>query len=342
MRSAKKIKIGFVFDDTLDSFDGVAQNVKLFGSWLTKQGHEVCYLVGETELKEWAGGKVYSLSKNQKVTFNGNQARIPLISKKNNIKKVLEKEHFDVLHVQAPYSPFMAQRVMRLANKKTIIIATFHVAPMGMLPRIGGRLLRLIYGKSLKRFDQIYSVSTEAAEYAKSAFGVESEILPNVIDVERFNKAHKSTKLNKNTVVFLGRLVKRKGCRELIDAFTLLYQQNSKVKLLIGGKGPEVEELKNLVIKNDLNDVVNFLGFIEEKDKPALLASAHIACFPSISGESFGVSLLEAMAAGKGVVLAGDNPGYRTILKGRSAMLVNPKNKLAFAGRLSELLENKS
>jgi phosphatidylinositol alpha-mannosyltransferase len=335
------MKIGFVFDDTLDSYDGVAQNVKLFGQWMQAQGHEVRYLVGETKMLEWADGRVYSLSKNQKVAFNGNVARVPLPANKKRIQQVLETENFDILHVQMPHSPFMAQKVVNAASDKVAVIGTFHVAPSGVLSKVGGRLLRLMYLNGLNRFDALLSVSDAAADYAKSAFGVKTSIMPNVIELAKFQVPNKKIKVDKDNILFLGRLVKRKGARQLIEAFYILSQYNPNATLSIGGDGPERTRLEELVKKYNLQSRVSFLGFIEEQEKANLLASSAIDCFPSLYGESFGISLLEGMAASPGAVIAGNNPGYKTILKKRPQMLVDPINSLAFAGKLSEILDNK-
>jgi phosphatidylinositol alpha-mannosyltransferase len=335
------MKIGFVFDDTLDSYDGVAQNVKLFGQWMQAQGHEVRYLVGETKMLEWADGRVYSLSKNQKVAFNGNVARVPLPANKKRIQQVLETENFDILHVQMPHSPFMAQKVVNAASDKVAVIGTFHVAPSGVLSKVGGRLLRLMYLNGLNRFDALLSVSDAAADYAKSAFGVKTSIMPNVIELAKFQVPNKKIKVDKDNILFLGRLVKRKGARQLIEAFYILSQYNPNATLSIGGDGPERTGLEELVKKYNLQSRVSFLGFIEEQEKANLLASSAIDCFPSLYGESFGISLLEGMAASPGAVIAGNNPGYKTILKKRPQMLVDPINSLAFAGKLSEILDNK-
>jgi phosphatidylinositol alpha-mannosyltransferase len=336
------LKVGFVFDDSLDSFDGVSQYVKTFGAWLSSEGHEVRYLVGQTRMQEWAGGKVYSLAKNQKVTFNGNQARIPLPANKNRIKEVLESEQFDLLHVQVPYSPFLAQKIINAAKPSVAIVGTFHVAPGSIFSAWGGYGLRLMYGKSLGRFDQIVSVSSAAAKYASSSFGIKTDILPNVIEVSKFARAAKKIKLGKSAkILFFGRLVKRKGAKELVEAFSILNKYDRATNLVIAGDGPERKNLELLVRNLKLEDRVKFLGFIEEADKAKLMGSAAIVCFPSLGGESFGIVLLEAMAAGAGVVIGGDNPGYKTVLGERPQLLFDPKNALSFAGRLSELLENK-
>jgi phosphatidylinositol alpha-mannosyltransferase len=341
MPTNKKLKIGFVFDDTLDSYDGVAQYVKTLGAWFTAQNHEVRYLVGETKMLQWAGGKVYSMSKNQKVVFNGNRLSIPLPASSRKIKRVVREENFDVLHVQVPYSPFMAQKVIKCAGADTAIIGTFHIAPLGLLSEWGSRGLRLLYGKNLRRFDTMLSVSPPAADFAKRAYGIISAISPNVIEYDKFAGV-KNTKNKAGVILFFGRLVKRKGARELIDAFNILHKHNKKAKLIIAGKGPERKSLEEQVAKLGLQSNVEFLGFIEEAEKPKLLASAEIACYPSTGGESFGIVLIEAMAAGAGVVLGGNNPGYSSVLGDKPQLLVDPKNPLAFAGKLSELLENKT
>jgi phosphatidylinositol alpha-mannosyltransferase len=333
------VKIGFVFDDSLDSYDGVAQYVKNLGGWLSEQGHEVRYLVGETKMLFWEGGKVYSMSKNIKVSFNGNQARIPYKASKKRIKEILRDEQFDILHVQIPYSPLMSQKIINVADNKSAIIGTFHVAPGDFMSTWGGHILRLLYRNSIKKFGKILSVSIAAEKYAKSAFHVNTTILPNVVDVEKFKSAY--TKNKTRDILFFGRLVPRKGAKEMIEAFNILSKYEKNVRLSIAGSGPMENELKKLVHELKIDEKVEFLGFIEEADKAKLLASAKIVCFPSLGGESFGIVLIEAMAAGGGVVIGGDNAGYRSVLGKKSELLFNPKDPLAFAGKLSELLKNK-
>ncbi|PJE65187.1 glycosyltransferase family 1 protein [Candidatus Saccharibacteria bacterium CG10_big_fil_rev_8_21_14_0_10_47_8] len=337
-KAKSPLKIGFVFDDSLDSSDGVAQYVKALGSWLGGQGHEVRYLVGETRASEWYGGKIYSLARNQRIIFNGNRLSIPLPAKRSRIKQVLETEGFDVLHVQVPHSPLMSQRVINAAGPNTAIVGTFHILPSGWLTSWGSRLLRLMYGSGLARFDKIYSVSPPAAEFAKSAFGLDTEILPNVVDINRFEAA-KTTKEPKNTkkIVFLGRLVKRKGAVELLRAYA---KADLDAELIIAGDGPLRNKLESFVTSHNLGSKVSFLGFIDERDKPGLLNGANIACFPSLYGESFGIVLIEAMAAGAAIVLGGNNPGYCSVLDNKPELLVDPKNTEEFATKLKQLLSD--
>ncbi len=337
----KKLSVGFLYDDTLDSNDGVAQVVKRLGGWLTEQGHDVRYLVGQTQATEWQGGRIYSLSRNIKVHFNGNDLSMPVLSSRRKIRAVLASGQFDVLHVQMPYSPFMAGRVINMANKDTAIVGTFHILPSGWLSNWGSRLLKLMYGGGLKRFDLVSATSQPAAAFAGSVYGLLAKVIPNPINLSSF-KPSKSVPSIDGHIVFLGRLVKRKGCSQLLEAFLELTKTIPEVRLTIAGDGPQRAKLQKFVRKNNLGKSVKFLGFIDEAAKPALLASANIACFPSLYGESFGIVLIEAMAAGAGVVLGGNNPGYASVLADQPTLLINPKNTSAFAGRMAELLGAKA
>ena len=340
MKTAK-LKIGFVFDDSLDSTDGVAQYVKTLGVWLGAQGHQVSYLVGETKMKNWAGGRVFSLSKNARVVFNRNRLSVPLPASRRKIKHVLQDEDFDVLHVQVPHSPFLAQRVMNAASDKVAIVGTFHIFPAGWLAKLGSKSLRAAYLGGLGRIDQLISVSQPAARFAKQYFRLSSRVLPNVVDVQRFASASGEPSPSPQ-IVFLGRLVSRKGAMELFKAFKVLHSTMPEVRLIVAGDGPQRKSLERYAEKNNLQKVVTFLGKIPEKQKPPLLASADIACFPSLGGESFGIVLIEAMAAGAKVVVGGNNPGYQSVLGGYPELLIDPADSVKFASRLKRFLSDQS
>lgn len=339
MRKDPRLKVGLVFDDTLDSSDGVAQYVKTLGAWLSAQGHDVSYLVGQTSLKNWSGGEVNSLSKNIKVRFNGNNLTIPLPANRRRIKQLLSQKNFDVLHVMLPYSPFMAAHVIRSAGNQTAIIGTFHIFPSGKLSAWGSRLLRFALSGTMNRFDRVVSVSPAAADFAYRAYGIESSVVPNAVDLGRF-RGVKAEHTDSRRIVFLGRLVERKGAGSLLKAFARLAQTVPDVQLIIAGDGPLRSKLSSQASKLGVSQLVHFRGFIPEDDKPALLASADIACFPSLYGESFGIVLIEAMAAGAKTVLAGNNPGYASVLGEQPILLVNPLRTDEFASRMAELLND--
>jgi phosphatidylinositol alpha-mannosyltransferase len=181
------------------------------------------------------------------------------------------------------------------------------------------------------------SVSAAAQTYAKQSFGIDTIISPNVISIRDFHLRQPVVEKGKR-IIFLGRLVERKGCLQLIKAFSLLHRSLPQARLIIAGDGPQRQKLEKYVNNQHLDHVVDFLGYVREEDKASLLASADIACFPSLYGESFGIVLIEAMAAGAEVVLGGDNAGYSTVLGERPKLLINPTETQMFAERLTELL----
>lgn len=340
----KALKIGLVLDDGLDSPDGVQQYVLALGEWLQSEGHSVVYLVGETEREDIRN--IRSLSRNVSVSSNGNTLTIPLIASRKQLKTVLKEEQFDILHVQTPYSPMMGERLIRLAGPSTAVVGTFHILPHSKFITFGtyalGLWCRLF---SLRRFDAMLSVSAVAATYAKNTFGIDSTILPNVVDYKRFKSASPLRLYSDKTltVLFLGRLVPRKGCRLLLEAINQLERSNDKLpkyRVVVCGRGPLSNQLKSYAKDHEL-DQVEFAGFISEADKPSYYASADVAVFPSNGGESFGIVLLEAMASGKAAVLAGDNPGYRSVMEPKAnELLFNPRSVDELAEKLKKLLND--
>lgn len=333
----KQLKIGFVLDTSLDPPDGVQQYILRLGEWLAHEGHEVHYLVGETKRTDVPN--VHSLSKNVSVTFNGNKMTIPLWAHGAKVKRLLAEQRFDILHVQSPYHPLMAQYIVR-KNKTAGVVSTFHILPYGKLAAFANRLLGMTLKPSLKRIDAFLSVSSAAAVFQKQTFGVDSQVLPNVFDYPRFANAQPLLpKDDVVTILFLGRLVERKGCQYLLQALaTLELASLPKIRVVVCGKGALMEQLQDFATEHGLADVVEFAGFVSEDDKPGYYASADISVFPSTSGESFGIVLLEAMASGRSSVLAGNNPGYATVMQPRPDLLIDPKDTTAFASKLQELI----
>ncbi|HIA91684.1 TPA: glycosyltransferase family 1 protein [Candidatus Saccharibacteria bacterium] len=332
---SKKLKIGFVFDDSLDRTDGIQQYIKTVGRWLLAHGHDVKFLVGETKHGPFPD-RTYSLSKNFKVTGNGNSLSIPLPASSKQIKEVLAAEKFDVLHVQAPYNPLLAGKVLKHADSSTKKVGTFHIDADQWFTKAGARVMGFLQNKSLRQFDSFVSVSKAAQRFAHNNYSVSTEILPNVI---QFAKANTSANKSRHSLVFLGRLVERKGCRHLLEAVALL---EKKYMLTICGDGPQRKSLEALVDGLGLRDRVTFLGRVSEEEKYNQLAKAELAVFPSLHGESFGIVLLEAMSVGT-VTLGGDNPGYRTVLEDQAEhLLVDPTNTTELAARITTLVEDDS
>lgn len=335
-----KLKIGIVFDDTLDKPDGVQQYILTIGAWLRAQGHDVHYIVGQTTRQDIV--HTHSMGRNVKVRFNQNRMSIPLPVSKAKIRALLAREKFDVLHVQVPYSPQLSARVIAAAPKTTAVVGTFHIAPHSKVVHAANRLLGMWLRGTIRRFDAMIAVSQVAKTFARQTFNIDCEVLPNTINLEPFLAGKPMSKYaNAPTIVFLGRLVERKGCQYLLAAVAELRKTYTKpLSVVICGGGPLEQELRAYVAAHNLQDTVSFEGYIDEADKPNYLASADIVAYPSTGGESFGIVILEAMAAARGMVMAGDNPGYASVLEAHPDALFDPHDTAAFAAWLRTYLED--
>lgn len=314
------MRIALVIDDSLDRPDGVQQYMTTLGDYYQSQGHEAHYIT--TKTKQAVYPNIHNLGYSIKTKFNGNVLTMPLPLKKRKAKRLLKNEAFDVVHVQLPYSPFFSGTLISLLPKHTALFGTFHILPYNAMSKLGTRLLGAISVFSLRRFDNLYSVSQPAQEFAKKHYGIDTQILPNAIATESFKNSAKQPELR---VVFLGRLVKRKGCEHFLRIMAKVSAVEPSFLIEIAGDGPERAKLEHLAETLGLSDRIAFHGFVDEQQKRQLLANATVAVFPSLGGESFGIVLVEAMSAGA-VVIAGDNPGYRSVMHGNNDQLIQPNN----------------
>lgn len=307
-----KLTIAFLFDDSLDRPDGVQQYILALGNYFTSLGHVVYYLTGDSKRKDIVN--MVPLATNLTVSFNRNKLSIPIFVDRKKIKSVVNDLNIDVLHVQLPYSPLLAGLVIRSTPKKVAIFGTFHIVGYGILQKYANKLLYLLSKNTLKRFNTIFSVSEPAKKFAYDNYHIKSEILPNVIDFNKYYTRDNLLKTNKKiTILFVGRLVARKGCITLLESISLL-KNKLDFEVLIAGDGPLKKMLKEYCVSNKIDTLVNFLGHVTESKKIELYQKADISVFPSTGGESFGIVLLEALSANHSVVLAADNYGYQSVL----------------------------
>lgn len=336
------MKIGYVVDDTLDKPDGVQQYVLAVGEWMRSRGHDVHYITGQTVRTDIAN--IHSMSKNMRVIFNGNRLTVPFRAPKRAIRTLLDAQQFDVLHVQMPYSPLMAQRVLRAARQSVAKVGTFHIMPYSRSVFVLTRVLGWVLRPSLRQLRYVFAVSPAAQEFANCAFGVNAVVLGNGIDLQPFLQAQPLPEYaSKPTIAYLNRLVPRKGSQHLLAAVRALVQDMGYTKpfqVLVGGKGELSAELQHYIDRHNLADYVRLLGFVPEAIKPRFLASADIVVYPSTGGESFGIVLLEGMAASRGVVLAGNNPGYASVMHTLPDQLFDANDIAAFAELLKTYLDD--
>jgi phosphatidylinositol alpha-mannosyltransferase len=233
----------------------------------------------------------------------------------------------DVLHLHEPLSP--GPNHAALVGTTIPAVGTFHSARSG---RNGWyETFRPGLKPMMRRLAVPTAVSEDAMRQVTLTFGGQCEILPNGVDVPAL--AHGPiTPSAAPAIVFVGRHEQRKGLAVLLDAFAGLERD---ADLWVIGDGPEGSTLRARGVPR-----VHWLGRVTEDEKHARLRGATIACFPAIEGESFGVVLLEAMAAGTAVV-ASDIDGYRTVSRAdQEALLVPPGDVERLRGALRHLLDD--
>lgn len=331
------MKIGFVLDDTLDTPDGVQQYVLLLGNWLQQQGHEVHYITTASQRDDVQ--HLHAIGRNLRIKFNKNVVPFVLPTSPRKIAAVLEHEQFDILHIQLPYHPGFGARVISLAPPQTAIVGTFHIAPYSATEQTLTRVLGYWMKPTKPKFDAVMSVSKPAQKLAQESFGLRSQIVPNMVDVASFRLGKSLNHHAPPKIIFLGRLVPRKGCEHFIKSLALLQQP---FQATIIGDGNQRAKLEQLVASHQLDRQVTFAGFVSEAKKRKLLSQADMAVFPATGGESFGIVLIEAMAAGSCVVLAGNNPGYSSVMGSLPQALFDPTNHAEFAETMTRYLENQA
>jgi phosphatidylinositol alpha-mannosyltransferase len=263
------------------------------------------------------------------VRYPSNGSIAPITTSKAAARRTLEALRVlepDVLHLHEALSPGINHAALVATDIPAV--GTFHAA----LPGRNGwyDALRLPLRKMVDRLDVRTAVSEEAQRNVEVAFGGRCEILPNGVAVPTFADAEPWPS-PKPAVCFVGRHERRKGLGVLLAAYQGL---DRDVALWVIGEGPETAALRG----RD-GEGVTWLGPVSEVEKAQRLRGATVACFPSIEGESFGVVLLEAMAAGAPVV-ASDLTGYRHVARdGREALLVPPDDPTALRAALQRVLD---
>ena len=240
--------------------------------------------------------------------------------------RALRDEQFDVLHVHEPLAP--GPTLTAIVLKQSPIVATYH--------RSGPSKFYDYFNRPAKwaasRIEINCAVSEEAAKTAREALGGEYEILFNGIDLDLFHNQGQR-KINP-TILFVGRHEPRKGLEVLIRSMDYLPQE---VNLWVASEGPETNRLKDLA-NGDRR--ISWLGTISDSEKIQRLQECSVLCAPSLGGESFGIVLLEAMAAGTPVV-ASSIPGYAKLVRGGAdAILTKTGDPISLSDGLRLALYN--
>ncbi len=332
------MKIAQVSPYSWDAPGGVQAHIRQLTKRLRGRGHEVLILSpGEYPGFDPPGVKI--VGRPFHVRVNGAVARICFSrSSQRVVRDALEEFAPDVVHAHDP----LVTSTSRWATMQTTapVVATFHsyFAPDSLAGRCYTALAP--FGASVwRRLAQRIAVSEAARESVSSRMGDEPiRIVPNGTDVHVFERAVPAKLPKGRTILFVGRLEPRKGFPIAVRAFARLAQHYSDLQLIVVGEGVEREAVE--VLPRALRTRVHLLGRVSDNVLPTYYAAADVFIAPSLGSESFGIVLVEAMAAGLPII-ASDIAGYREVVRaGREALLVPSGDPAALADSVQHLFEH--
>ena len=314
---------------------GVTVHISNLERYFTKWGHEVKILAPCSSPIN--NPRVIQIGHPVSVPSGGSIARITLSLTLNpRVRTILDKENFDVVHIHEPLTPMLPYSVLRLS--RALNVGTFHACHQkaGLYG-----ITRLILKHWFGRLHGRIAVSQPALEYVSKYFPGEYVVIPNGVDVQQFNPGTTKVTSNGNkTILFVGRLEKRKGLDYLLGAYQQIKLKSPGTKLVIVGPGSLLRQKYDRLVKDRQLSDVTFAGFVPNEELPRYYAAADVFCAPATGEESFGMVLLEAMAMGKPVVASAIKGYSQLINSGVDGLLVPPKNEAALAQAIISLLED--
>ncbi|MGF0318594.1 glycosyltransferase family 4 protein [Nocardia fluminea] len=312
------MKIGMVCPYSFDVPGGVQAHVVELARVFIERGHKVSVLApasDDTPLPDF----VVSAGRAVAIPYNGSVARLsfgPMAY--TRIRRWIDSNDFDVLHIHEPNAPSLSMLALKIAEGP--IVATFHTSTTKslVLSTFQG-VLRPYHEKISGRI----AVSELARRWQVEALGSDAVEIPNGVDVSAFARGEPLDGYPRagRTVLFLGRFDEpRKGMDVLLGALPTLIDHHPDVEILIVGRGDE-DRLRREAGPHAGH--LRFLGQVSDEEKAAALRSADVYVAPNLGGESFGIILIEAMAAGTPVV-ASELDAFRRVLRDGTAGMLTP------------------
>jgi phosphatidylinositol alpha-mannosyltransferase len=327
------MRIALVCPYAWDDPGGVQVHVRALGERLLARGHRV---VGFAPARARPSeGWVRAIGRPVGLTYNASSAPIdPRPWSALEVRRSLERFGPEVVHVHEPFAPSTA--LWAVLTSRAPIVATFHSgATRSRLFDAAAPLVRPL----ARRLKASIAVSEAAERFAATRLGGVFERIPNGVDVGAWARAEpRPDLLGAPAILFCGRLDRRKGFRFAVRAFARLARERPDLRLVVAGDGPERAALSGL--EPQVRGRVRMLGAVPNAELPPVHAACAAYAGAAIGGESFGVVLVEAMAAGLPVV-ASDIPGYREVVRdGVDGLLVPPADAGALAAGLGRVLDD--
>lgn len=322
---------------------GVNSHVAQLSDELRRRGHRVRVIAPQTGRPAATEGlpadRFTPMGRTVSLSAGGSTARVSLawwLYRK--VRGLMTKEDFDVVHLHEPLAPLLPY--LALHHSRAVNIGTFHAfaACRGLY-----RLSRPALQRWQRQLHGRIAVSAAARTFVAAHFPQHAyQVIPNGIDYRRFADAKPFPHLRDGrfNLLFVGRKDKRKGLRYLLEAFRRLSAQRNDLRLIVVGPGePDRDSARSLsAIAGAAPGSVLLTGEVGHSELPRYYASADVFCSPATGGESFGIVLAEAMAAGVPVV-ASDIDGYRDVVAhGEQGLLTPPQDPAALSDAISRII----
>lgn len=315
---------------------GVQTHVRDMAGWLRSQGHDV-RIVAPDDGSEEEG--LYPLGGFRKITLHGTSFEIARANRKavQTCARDLREWGANVVHLHTPWTPMMAWQIWKALKLPTV--ATFHAT----LPESAGfdpmtAFLNRAARYFSKRLDHIV-VPSRAPQAQWEQLGLPAPtIISPTIDLSRWRAAC-GTPTDRLKIVYLGRLEERKGLNVLLDAWQDIAAMLPRAELTIAGSGELQSAIETQISSLGLQRI-RLIPAPDDATAKSLVGESDLFLAPALEGESFGLVLIEAMAAGT-LPIAASNAGFRTVMTGAGqSLLVAPGDALALAERVIEVASN--
>jgi phosphatidyl-myo-inositol alpha-mannosyltransferase len=328
-RPPAAVRVALVCPYAWDRDGGVQSHVRSLAHVLRARDHEVTVLAPFVS-RSPQGGEAFRVGKAYGIPANGSVAPIafgPVAAA--SVRRALRAVQPEIVHLHEPLIPSIS--LLALWSSEAPVVGTFHAAAESSL---GYHLSRPVLQRAAKRLAVRTAVSDAARDLVARYIPGDYVLTPNGVETARFAGERVASADGVRRILFLSRIERRKGLEVLIQALTRLRDLN--VQLVVAGTGPEERASSSLA--DSLQVSARFLGRVPDDDVPRLYREADVYCAPALGGESFGIVLVEAMAAGAPVVCS-DLPGFRAVA-GDAARLVPAGDPGPLADALREILQN--
>ncbi|MGA1146604.1 MAG: glycosyltransferase family 4 protein [Candidatus Nanopelagicales bacterium] len=325
------MRIGLVCPYAWDVPGGVRSHISDLALTLRSRGHHVDVLAPAEEdedLPEWVtdGGRPVA------VPYNGSVARLSFgVKATRRVRAWIRDGDFDIVHIHEPLAPSLSLLTCWAARGP--LVATWHSSHDRSRVLTAGYY---IAQTAMEKLRGSIAVSEEAKRTLVGHVGGDAVLIPNGVRVKDFAPdIHDRDR--RRELLFLGRIEEpRKGLSVLVDALPAILEHAPDLTVIVAGPGDIADVRKD--IPHEVDAALTFVGTVSDQRKQELLRQVQVYVAPHTGGESFGIVLVEAMAAGACVV-ASDIPAFRQVLEsGKAGRLFSVKDPASLAEAVLSVL----